>query len=164
LSLIYCIFLLFNVNSVDIVNYSDVLCNGLQAICNLLYGLDFYSSREACKLSVCFLRAALKDDANDNELKSQSISVLESVCKAHFSASQRNFLCQNISSWGEEEEGEDCAVCMFDKATVIFLPCGHICMCTSCCNHFTNSASSGNTYGRNCIICRTKIFQRISIR
>ncbi|XP_065593751.1 E3 ubiquitin-protein ligase LRSAM1 [Cyrtonyx montezumae] len=52
---------------------------------------------------------------------------------------------------GDEKKSE-CVVCMEQEAQTIFLPCGHVCCCQTCCKQL-----------QSCPLCRKDIAQRIRI-
>ncbi|XP_037735990.1 E3 ubiquitin-protein ligase LRSAM1 isoform X3 [Chelonia mydas] len=51
-----------------------------------------------------------------------------------------------------DERKSECVVCMEQEAQMIFLNCGHVCCCRTCCEAL-----------RTCPLCRTDIVQRIRI-
>jgi len=52
----------------------------------------------------------------------------------------------------ETSKDEKCKICLVDTATYALIPCGHLCMCQSCC------CDSGQfVRGTPCIICRKPI-------
>ena len=44
----------------------------------------------------------------------------------------------------------ECVVCMVENSTEILVPCGHLCMCKSCCESLLKCRS-------NCPICRREV-------
>ncbi|XP_075295732.1 E3 ubiquitin-protein ligase LRSAM1 isoform X2 [Opisthocomus hoazin] len=55
-----------------------------------------------------------------------------------------------VLQWGEKKS--ECVVCMEQEAQTIFLPCGHVCCCQSCCERL-----------HACPLCRKDIAQRVRI-
>ncbi|NXJ68942.1 LRSM1 ligase, partial [Rostratula benghalensis] len=53
-------------------------------------------------------------------------------------------------SW--EKKKSECVVCMEQETQMIFLPCGHVCCCQTCCQRL-----------HSCPLCRRDITQRIRI-
>ncbi|XP_027505715.1 E3 ubiquitin-protein ligase LRSAM1 isoform X2 [Corapipo altera] len=51
-----------------------------------------------------------------------------------------------------EERKSECVVCMEQEPQMIFLPCGHVCCCQSCCERLLS-----------CPLCRRDIAQRVRI-
>ncbi|NXT47702.1 LRSM1 ligase, partial [Pluvianellus socialis] len=51
-----------------------------------------------------------------------------------------------------EEKKSECVVCMEQETQMIFLPCGHVCCCQTCCERL-----------HTCPLCRKDITQRIRI-
>ncbi|KAM9521782.1 E3 ubiquitin-protein ligase LRSAM1 isoform 3-T3 [Guaruba guarouba] len=51
-----------------------------------------------------------------------------------------------------DEKKSECVVCMEQETQMIFLPCGHVCCCQSCCERLLT-----------CPLCRRDITQRIRI-
>ncbi|XP_052670389.1 E3 ubiquitin-protein ligase LRSAM1 isoform X5 [Harpia harpyja] len=51
-----------------------------------------------------------------------------------------------------EEKKSECVVCMEQETQMIFLPCGHVCCCQTCCEQL-----------HTCPLCRKDITQRIRI-
>ncbi|XP_040462566.1 E3 ubiquitin-protein ligase LRSAM1 isoform X2 [Falco naumanni] len=51
-----------------------------------------------------------------------------------------------------DEKKSECVVCMEQETQMIFLPCGHVCCCQTCCERL-----------RTCPLCRKDIAQRIRI-
>ncbi|NXN54815.1 LRSM1 ligase, partial [Rynchops niger] len=51
-----------------------------------------------------------------------------------------------------DEKKSECVVCMEQETQMIFLPCGHVCCCQSCCERL-----------HTCPLCRKDITQRIRI-
>ncbi|KFM10461.1 E3 ubiquitin-protein ligase LRSAM1, partial [Aptenodytes forsteri] len=51
-----------------------------------------------------------------------------------------------------DEKKSECVVCMEQETQVIFLPCGHVCCCQTCCERL-----------HTCPLCRKDIAQRIRI-
>ncbi|NXP80030.1 LRSM1 ligase, partial [Ramphastos sulfuratus] len=51
-----------------------------------------------------------------------------------------------------DEKKSECVVCMEQEPQIIFLPCGHVCCCQSCCERL-----------QPCPLCRKDIAQRIRI-
>ncbi|NXR09005.1 LRSM1 ligase, partial [Semnornis frantzii] len=51
-----------------------------------------------------------------------------------------------------EEKKSECVVCMEQEPQIIFLPCGHVCCCQSCCERL-----------QPCPLCRKDIAERIRI-
>ncbi|XP_042642468.1 E3 ubiquitin-protein ligase LRSAM1 isoform X2 [Tyto alba] len=51
-----------------------------------------------------------------------------------------------------DEKKSECVVCMEQETQMIFLPCGHVCCCQTCCERL-----------RTCPLCRRDIAQRIRI-
>ncbi|KAM9594641.1 E3 ubiquitin-protein ligase LRSAM1 isoform 1-T5 [Morphnus guianensis] len=51
-----------------------------------------------------------------------------------------------------EEKKSECVVCMEQETQMIFLPCGHVCCCQTCCDQL-----------HTCPLCRKDITQRIRI-
>ncbi|NXK32225.1 LRSM1 ligase, partial [Piprites chloris] len=51
-----------------------------------------------------------------------------------------------------EERKSECVVCMEQEPQMIFLPCGHVCCCQSCCERLLS-----------CPLCRQDIAQRVRI-
>ncbi|NWU06740.1 LRSM1 ligase, partial [Cephalopterus ornatus] len=51
-----------------------------------------------------------------------------------------------------EERKSECVVCMEQEPQMIFLPCGHVCCCQSCCERLLS-----------CPLCRQDISQRLRI-
>ncbi|NWI54407.1 LRSM1 ligase, partial [Calyptomena viridis] len=51
-----------------------------------------------------------------------------------------------------EERKSECVVCLEQEPQMIFLPCGHVCCCQSCCERL-----------HSCPLCRQDIAQRIRI-
>ncbi len=59
-----------------------------------------------------------------------------------------------IINWSDFKVFEitECLVCMADESSQIMAPCGHRCMCKSCCDHLLKS-------NKKCPICRREIIQ-----
>nr|XP_009939405.1 PREDICTED: E3 ubiquitin-protein ligase LRSAM1 [Opisthocomus hoazin] len=55
-----------------------------------------------------------------------------------------------VLQWGEKKS--ECVVCMEQEAQTIFLPCGHVCCCQSCCERRARLS-----------LCRKDIAQRVRI-
>ncbi|XP_059616470.1 E3 ubiquitin-protein ligase LRSAM1-like [Phlebotomus argentipes] len=51
-----------------------------------------------------------------------------------------------------QEVVAECVICMDEKVEIIFIPCGHLCVCSGCHNSVTN-----------CPMCRAAIDQRIRV-
>ncbi|XP_059684703.1 E3 ubiquitin-protein ligase LRSAM1 isoform X1 [Gavia stellata] len=51
-----------------------------------------------------------------------------------------------------DEKKSECVVCMEQETQMVFLPCGHVCCCQTCCERL-----------RTCPLCRKDITQRIRI-
>ncbi|XP_052523611.1 E3 ubiquitin-protein ligase LRSAM1 isoform X2 [Tympanuchus pallidicinctus] len=51
-----------------------------------------------------------------------------------------------------DEKKSECVVCMEQEAQMIFLPCGHVCCCQTCCKQL-----------QSCPLCRGDITQRVRI-
>ncbi|NXI90094.1 LRSM1 ligase, partial [Psophia crepitans] len=51
-----------------------------------------------------------------------------------------------------DEKKSECVVCMEQEAQMIFLPCGHVCCCQTCCERL-----------HTCPLCRRDVTQRIRI-
>ncbi|KAF1662949.1 E3 ubiquitin-protein ligase LRSAM1, partial [Aptenodytes patagonicus] len=51
-----------------------------------------------------------------------------------------------------DEKKSECVVCMEQETQVIFLPCGHVCCCQTCCERL-----------HTCPLCRKDVAQRIRI-
>ncbi|KAM4889619.1 E3 ubiquitin-protein ligase LRSAM1 isoform 4-T4 [Sylvia borin] len=51
-----------------------------------------------------------------------------------------------------DEKKSECVVCMEQEPQMIFLPCGHVCCCQSCCERL-----------HSCPLCRQDVAQRIRI-
>jgi len=55
-----------------------------------------------------------------------------------------------VESWQKEierlQEARNCKICMENEASIVFLPCGHLCSCTSCAPAL-----------KTCAVCRTPI-------
>jgi hypothetical protein len=49
----------------------------------------------------------------------------------------------------------ECVVCMVENSTEILVPCGHLCMCKSCCELLLKCRS-------NCPICRREVQSVVS--
>jgi hypothetical protein len=49
----------------------------------------------------------------------------------------------------------ECVVCMVENSTEILVPCGHLCMCKSCCESLLKCRS-------NCPICRREVQSVVS--
>jgi hypothetical protein len=49
----------------------------------------------------------------------------------------------------------ECVVCMVENSTEILVPCGHLCMCKSCCESLLKCRS-------NCPICRREVHSVVS--
>jgi len=49
----------------------------------------------------------------------------------------------------------ECVICMDQNSTEILVPCGHLCMCKSCCESLLKSRS-------NCPICRREVLSVVS--
>ena len=54
----------------------------------------------------------------------------------------------------ETEEKNSCKLCMEDNISVVFLPCGHLCCCTSCANMPAI---------RTCPICRVPVVNKARV-
>ena len=50
---------------------------------------------------------------------------------------------------------DGCVICMDENSTEILVPCGHLCMCKSCCESLLKSRS-------NCPICRREVQSVVS--
>ena len=49
----------------------------------------------------------------------------------------------------------ECVICMDQNSTEILVPCGHLCMCKSCCESLLKNRS-------NCPICRREVLSVVS--
>ena len=49
-----------------------------------------------------------------------------------------------------------CCICQSDKPTIVFDPCGHLCMCYKC-------TKESETKLKDCPICRVKISKTIKV-
>jgi len=39
----------------------------------------------------------------------------------------------------EKTEDNECLLCLDNKKDIVFIPCGHVSMCSGCANKFTNT-------------------------
>ncbi|KAH8489285.1 hypothetical protein H0E87_024792 [Populus deltoides] len=100
--------------------------------------------------------AAAKRSGQDNEGKLLIMSIFEGkiVCMQYLF-----FLNFFSGSNGKAENGSDgakrerpipdlCVICLEQEYNAVFLPCGHMCCCTTCCSQLSN-----------CPLCRRRIEQ-----
>lgn len=52
----------------------------------------------------------------------------------------------------EIDENEECCICMDSRRSIVFLPCGHVCVCNACSKDLIQ-----------CPLCRVRIQQKIII-
>ena len=52
----------------------------------------------------------------------------------------------------EIDENEECCICMDKRRSIVFLPCGHVCVCNTCAKDLIQ-----------CPLCRVQIQQKIII-
>ena len=52
----------------------------------------------------------------------------------------------------EIDENEECCICMDSRRSIVFLPCGHVCVCNTCSKDLIQ-----------CPLCRVRIQQKIII-
>eukprot|EP01036_Dinobryon_divergens_P025168 gene25168-33691_t len=135
-----------------------VVSNGLVAMGNLLYDCEVRRlyGRRAAMIAVRVLRKALCKSNGDHHqpLVRDALTLLGSAARHHMSAQQAKFLCHNIE--GQEEEG--CVICMEAPANLLFVPCGHICVCERCMRN-----SQRRRAAKSCFMCRSEIVTVVEI-
>lgn len=58
----------------------------------------------------------------------------------------------------EQQQAEECVVCMVAKKEIVFYPCGHQCLCQACAERFKKEAQHNV-----CPICRNRIVDYIKL-
>jgi hypothetical protein len=59
---------------------------------------------------------------------------------------------QNKSELKQIYTADDCVICLDEKPNVVFGPCGHSCMCNTCCEQMKKIKQSNQ-----CPLCRRAI-------
>ncbi len=74
--------------------------------------------------------------------------------KAFYQINTNSIKVVPIINWTDFKVYEitECVVCMADESSQIMAPCGHRCMCKSCCDHLLK-------INKKCPICRREIIQ-----
>jgi hypothetical protein len=74
--------------------------------------------------------------------------------KAFYQINTNSIKIVPIINWTDFKVYEitECVVCMADESSQIMAPCGHRCMCKSCCDHLLK-------INKKCPICRREIIQ-----
>lgn len=133
----------------------SVLSNGLIAMANLLYDewAKYNFGRKASGFAVNILRSSLKKQ--QQQLVEDSLILLGSACRSHLTLQQKRFLCGNIMTCDRDDEVQ-CTVCMDEPASLLFIPCGHMCICQTCWVILVRRGRHPRD-PQCCFICRTEV-------
>ena len=141
-----------------------VVSSGLVAMGNLLYDCEVRGlyGRRVARVAVQVLRQALrKSNYNQQQLLpplvNDALTLLGSAARHHMSAQQVKFLCHNIAA--ESEGQEVCVICMEAPANLLFVPCGHMCVCEGC----MRISMKQRWATKSCFMCRSKVVASVEI-
>jgi hypothetical protein len=97
----------------------------------------------------CQFPRAIRQEGKIFEAPVSSLSFSQQRCKFFYRVSPKT-IYEVTKEWKVPEtvfESSECVICMDKQSEIIFIPCGHFCICLNC----------NSNLDRKCPMCRAKI-------
>ena len=95
----------------------------------------------------------------ESERSIQNASGIGTKVRGFYKAlSDQELVVEVLDISEEQQQAEECVVCLSNKKEIVFYPCGHQCLCSPCSERFKREAQHNI-----CPICRNRIIDSIKL-